>query len=128
MADMARRWAVVREGAKTPAESLSVVAEDIGHLHVGAGHWVGSADWRQGEQVERTGRGGDLAGGEVEIAGGGGEAAMTEQELDGTDVGAGFEQVNSETVSQRMGCEGLGQAQGFVAGAHHRMGGKVACG
>ena len=55
---------------------------------------------------------------------------MTEQELNGTDVGAGFEQMNGETVSQRMGSEGFGQegqAQSFVAGAHDRLGGKVAC-
>ena len=36
----------------------------------------------------------------MQIAGGGGEAAMTEQELNGADVGAGFEQVNGEAVSQ----------------------------
>ena len=35
---------------------------------------------------------------------------MAEQEWDGADVGAGFEQVNGEAVSQRVGREGLGPA------------------
>ena len=56
---------------------------------------------------------------------------MTEQELNGADVGAGFEQVNGEAVSQRVGREGFGQAgqaQGFVAGQDHRLGGEGVCG
>ena len=54
---------------------------------------------------------------------------MAEQELDGADVGAGFEQVNGEAVSQRVGREGfgqMGQALGFVAGQDYRLGGEGA--
>ena len=116
-----------QRGGETLTESLSVVAEDIGHLHFGAGHWADSAGCGRGTLSRGTDGGRHLDAGQVQVAGGGGEAAMAEQELDSADVGAGFEQVNGETMSQRMGREGLGeagQAQGFPAGQVDSLGGE----
>ena len=77
-----------QRGGETAPESVPVTVEDVSHLKIGAGSPGGLSGLRQ---VEWTGRSGDFEGGKVQIAGGGGEAAMTEQELNGADVGAGFE-------------------------------------
>jgi len=51
------------------------------------------------EQVQRTGSGAHLAGGDPQVASGGRQAAVAEQQLDGTDVGSGFQQMDSEGVA-----------------------------
>jgi hypothetical protein len=51
-----------------------------------------------GEQIKRAGGGAHLAGGNAQIAGGGSQAAMAEQELNSTDVGTLFEEVNGKCV------------------------------
>jgi hypothetical protein len=52
-----------------------------------------------GQQVQRGGRGADLAGSNPQIFGSGGQATMAEQELNGSHVGAGFEQMDGESVA-----------------------------
>ena len=55
------------------------------------------------EQVERTGGGAHFAGGDPQVSSGGRQAAVAEQQLNGPDIGAGFQQMNSKCVPQRMG-------------------------
>jgi hypothetical protein len=43
------------------------------------------------EQVERTGCGTHLAGGNPQVSSGGRQAAVAEQQLDGPDIRAGFQ-------------------------------------
>ena len=43
------------------------------------------------QQVQRAGRRADLVGSDAQVLGSGGEAAMTEEELNGPQIGAGFE-------------------------------------
>src|SRR5258708_39725076 len=62
------------------------------------------------QQVQRAGRRADLARSDAQVLGGGGQAAMTEQQLNGPQIGAGFEQMDSECVSQRMRCDRLGKS------------------
>jgi hypothetical protein len=50
------------------------------------------------EQIKRAGGGAHLGGGNAQIAGGGSQAAMAEQELNSTDVGTLFEEVNCKCV------------------------------
>ena len=51
------------------------------------------------QQVQRAGRRADLARSDAQVLGGGGQAAMTEQQLNGPQIGAGFEQMDSECVT-----------------------------
>jgi hypothetical protein len=53
---------------------------------------------RTREQIKRAGGGAHLGGGNAQIAGGGSQAAMAEQELNSTDVGTLFEEVNGKCV------------------------------
>jgi hypothetical protein len=52
-----------------------------------------------GEQVQWTRGRAHFAGGDAQVTGGGGQTAMTEQQLDGTDIGSGFQQMDGEGVS-----------------------------
>ena len=55
------------------------------------------------KQIERTGGGTDLTGGDSQVPGRGGQAAVAEQQLDSPNIRAGFQQVDCESVPQRMG-------------------------
>ena len=46
----------------------------------------------------------------MEVAGRGTEIAMAQQDLNGSQVGAGLEQVGGETVAQGMHIDGFAQA------------------
>ena len=63
------------------------------------------------EQVERTGGGTHFAGGDPQVSGRGRQAAVAEQQLDGPDIRAGFQQMNRESVAQRMGSNRLADAR-----------------
>jgi hypothetical protein len=70
--------------------------------------------WRWGcgrdgarEPVERSRGRTDLAGRDAEMARRGRETAMAEEQLNGADVGAGFEQMYGERMSQRCGVMGF---------------------
>ena len=62
------------------------------------------------QQVEGAGRGTDLAGGDPQVASRGCEASVTEQQLNGAQIGTGFEQMDGKGVAQRMRCDGLGES------------------
>jgi len=91
-------------------ESRAEAPEHIRHFQPLAGHETrasGGHQVRQGwradiERLQRTGGGADRAGGDHEILCRGAQIAMAEQQLDGAQVGAGFQQVNRERVAQRM--------------------------
>ena len=68
-------------------------------------------DGRSRQQVQRTGGGADLAGGDPKIAGRGGQASVSQQKLDGADIGTGFQQVDGEGVAQRMRRDRLADAR-----------------
>ena len=53
-------------------------------------------------QIERALGRADLASGKAQIIGRRSEAAMTKEDLDGTHVSTGFQQVNGEGVSKAM--------------------------
>ena len=63
---------------------------------------------RMWQQVEWTGGGTDFGGGDPQVACRRCQAAMAEQQLNGSDIGAGFKQMHSECVPKRMGCHRLG--------------------
>src|SRR5258708_39490856 len=54
------------------------------------------------QQVQRAGCRADLVGSDAQVLGCGREAAMTEEELNGPQISAGFEEMNSECVPKRM--------------------------
>src|SRR6516165_4178161 len=91
---------------------FTVAAEHVRHFRPTTGHlpasevfwWsrLGLDGRRMWQQVERTGRGTDFGGGDPQVAGGGGQAAMTKQQLNGPDIGAGFEQVDGEGMSKAV--------------------------
>src|SRR5580700_6319409 len=59
--------------------------------------------WRADvEGLQRTGGSADRAGGDHQILRRGAETAMAEQQLDGAQIGAGFQQMHREGVAQRM--------------------------
>jgi hypothetical protein len=109
---------------------FAVAAENVRHLRPGAGHRTGAQKcfgggrlWRYGarmrQQVQRAGRRTDLARSDAQVFGGCGQAATAEQQLNGPQISAGFEQMDSECVPQRMRCDLLGkagQAMCFLAG------------
>src|SRR5580704_9185970 len=81
-------------------------------------HRFGFDGNRMREQIKRADSGAHLGGGNAQIAGGGSQAAMAEQELNSTDVGTLFEEVNGKCVPQRMGRDGFGNLAsgvGFLA-------------
>src|SRR4051794_34916826 len=85
-------------------ESRAEVAEHLRHFQPLAGHEArasGPDEVRQGwradvEGLQRTGGGADRAGGDHQILRRGGETAMAEQQLDGAQIGAGFQQMHRE--------------------------------
>ena len=82
-------------------------------LRAGAGSWS-RLSREGGEPVERAP--GRLHGGrrDVGVDGGGLEVAVPEQDLDGADVGAGFEEVGGEAVAEGVDGDVLAQAGGCV--------------
>src|SRR6266567_7864786 len=98
---------------------FAVTAEDVRDFQLRAIHraqrleglgWCGLDLHRNRarQQVQRVRCGADFAGCNAEIFCCRGQAAMAEQQLNGTDVGARFKQVNGESVTQRMRCDGFG--------------------
>ena len=67
------------------------------------------SEWPR-KQVEGTGGGAHLGGGDAQIAGGGGQAAMAKQQLNGAHVGAGFQQMDREGVAHGMRRDRFGNA------------------
>jgi hypothetical protein len=62
--------------------------------------------------VQRTGRGADFAGGDTQITGRGVQAAMPQQQLNGTQIGTGLQQVNGEC--KRRLSDVLGLPEGVI--------------
>jgi len=60
--------------------------------------------WRRNlwQQIEGAGRGADRGRGDLQVARGGGQTTVPQQELDGPQIGAGFEEVGGESVSERV--------------------------
>ena len=84
-----------------PADVLSSVAEEV-----------------EIERIQRTGRGTDGHIGDVQIARGGFQVGVAEQDLNSAEIDAGFEQMCGESVTQRVGMNGFGDARslrGFPA-------------
>jgi len=73
-------------------ENLSRSADDIGHLQRRPAHLV-LAEWLvvQCERIQRTGRCVQMALREMQVEGRFFQVLMTEQELNGAEIGAGFE-------------------------------------
>jgi len=88
-------------------ENRAEVTEHIRHFQPFAGHGTrtsGGHEVRRGrrdgvECFQRAGGGTDLGGGDHEILRRGAQIAMTEQQLDGTQIGAGLQQVNGEGMA-----------------------------
>ena len=51
------------------------------------------------QQVQWAGRRADLAGSDAQVLCGGGEAAMAEEELNGPQIGTGFEEMDGKCVT-----------------------------
>jgi len=90
---------------------IAVAAEYIRHLRSRKVHGGSEVRrylvWRpQGnqmwQQVQRTGRRTDMAGGDAQILSRGGEASMAEQQLNGAKISARFEEMDGKGMSQRM--------------------------
>src|SRR5215467_1707845 len=61
--------------------------------------------------VERAGGVGDDGGGDVQIKSGGCQLGVAEQQLNGADVGAGFEQMGGKAVAQAMQTDRLAETR-----------------
>src|SRR5277367_2762614 len=89
-------------------ESVAVGGYDIGQLQEWPVHSLlaGTAsrvrDRREGERVERACGSSEMPLRQMQVAAGRLQIGMAQQELNGTQVGAGFEQVRSEAVPQGM--------------------------
>src|SRR5262252_10389202 len=99
----------------------AVAAEHIRHFRPRAGHRLEKSEvlwwcrsWFNGnrtrQQVQRTGCRADLVGRDTQVLGRGGEAAMTEEELNGPEIGTGFEEMHSKCVPKRMRRDGFYEA------------------
>ena len=97
---------------------FAVAAEDVRHFQLRAIHraqrlevlrWFGLDLHRDRtrQQIQRTRCRADFAGRYAEIFCRCGQAAMTEQQLNGTNIGALFQQVNRKSVSKRMRRDGF---------------------
>src|SRR5260370_14720565 len=76
------------------------------------------------QRIPRAGRRADLVGSDAQVLCGGGEAAMTEKELNGPQIGGGFEEMYSECVPKRMRRDRLGetgQTMRLLAGCSYRI-------
>src|SRR5215470_6659528 len=71
--------------------------------------WFGGDGPRQ--QIERTGGGADLIGGDSKISSRGAQTSMTKQQLNGPHIGSRFEQMDSKGVSKRMGSNRFGKCR-----------------
>src|ERR1035438_7738441 len=60
---------------------------------------------REGERIKRTGGRAEMPLGQVQVDGSDLEVAMAEQDLNGAQVGAGFEKVCGETMPQGVGMD-----------------------
>ena len=104
-------------GRQRPAGLLTigvaVAAEDVRHFERRAIHGAARSEVRgrrrrrlgcdgAREPVQRTRRRTDLDRGNPQIARGGRQTAMAEQQLNGADVGAGFQEMDGKRVAQRM--------------------------
>src|SRR6516225_1064643 len=97
---------------------FAVAAEDVRHFQQRATHraqrlevfgWFGLDLHRNRtrQQIQRTRCRADFAGRYAEIFCRCGQAAMTEQQLNGTNIGALFQQVNGKGVTKRMRRDGF---------------------
>src|SRR6516165_7737829 len=95
---------------------FAVAAEDVRHFQLRAIHrtqrlevfgWFGLDLHRNRtrQQIQRTRCRADFAGRYAEIFCRCGQAAMTEQQLNGTNVGALFQQMDGKSVAKRMRCD-----------------------
>ena len=62
---------------------------------------------RESERIERAGGRAEMPLGQMQVDGSDLEVLMTEQYLDSAQVGAGFEQVRGEAMSQSVGMNTL---------------------
>ena len=99
---------------------VAVAAEHVRHFQPRPGHRRRGSEGlgrggrrrhgrRPRQQIQGARRGADLAGGDPQIPGCGRQAAVTKQQLNGADVGAGFQQMNREGMPQAMRRHGFGQ-------------------
>src|SRR5208282_797851 len=81
----------------------------------------------EGECIQRTAGGAEMAPGEVQIDRGFLQVAMTEQHLDGAQVGTGFEQMRGKAVAQSVRMDALvlktGAFGGLLTGTPENLGG-----
>jgi hypothetical protein len=100
------------------AIGVAVAAEHVRHFRPRPGHRPRGSEVlgrgrlrfdgrRVRQQVQGTRCGTDLAGGDPQVSGGGREATVTKQQLNGANVGAGLQQMDSECMPQTMGRDGL---------------------
>ena len=99
-----------QRGAMPLAVGVAVAAEHVRHFRPGPGHRPRGLEvlgrgrrrldgHRTRQQVQRARRCADLAGGDPQVSGGSRKATVTKQQLNGADVGAGLEQMDSERVT-----------------------------
>src|SRR6476646_4911136 len=89
------------EGYTEEAEAL--VKQDLRHLQPGRHDGSsGRLSHLQLEPVERALRAADRGGRDPGVTRRGRQVVVAEQHLNGTDVGAGFEQMSGEAVPQRV--------------------------
>src|SRR5215469_8382877 len=92
---------------------FAVAAENVRHFQLRAIHcarrlevlrWCGLNLHRNRtrQQIQRTRCRADFAGRYTEVFCSSGQTAMTEQQLNGTNIGALFQQVNGKSMSKRM--------------------------
>ena len=108
-------------------ETVARSTDDVGHLEggpahrficpPGALHFVRAGHF---DRFERAGNRLQVASGQVQVDGGVSELGMSEKNLDGAQVGAGFQHVRCETMSQRMRRYVLGDA-GTLGGLVHSL-------
>ena len=101
-------------------ESRSRSADEIGHLQGRPAHLLLlHGPVFQLQQVQGTGGGVKMALRKMQIDGGLFQIAVAQQDLNGAEIGAGFEQVSGEAVTQRVGMNlflDAGSLGGFPAG------------
>ncbi len=85
-------------------ESRAEVAEHVRHFQPLASHETRASGGDQvqhsWQSLQRTGGSANRAGGDHEILSGSAQIAMAEQQLDGAEIGAGFQQMNGEGMAQ----------------------------
>ena len=81
----------------------SILTEDIGDFQKRCGPGFASGVGRKRQRVKGADGGGQRGGRHMGVKGGGAQTVVAEQELDGPDIGAGFQQMGGKAVAQRMG-------------------------